>query len=124
MLHNIGFNDGRILSRLVDSWRNLYSLIEPDIVLFEHSPTAILASHGFSFRRVVLGSGFYSPPNVFPIRDLQYWASADQEVLEIEENELVERINHCIGIRGRDRREQLMKPAQQLDLIIGSIERF
>ncbi len=107
MLHNIGFNDRSTLSRLVSSWQNLYTLIQPDIVVFEHSPTALLSSLGLPFKKVILGSGFYSPPNVFPIPDLQYWESASLDLLAQEETELMECINDCLDLHGKGHLEQL-----------------
>ncbi len=52
---------------MVAGWRNLYRWLKPDAIVFDHSPTALLASGGESARRVLLGAGFYSPPDGTPM---------------------------------------------------------
>lgn len=36
--------------------------VEPDAVVFDHSPTALLAAKARTFRKTLLGSGFICPP--------------------------------------------------------------
>ena len=40
----------------------MFDLIQPDLVLFEHAPTALVASVGYGFKRVLVGNGFSIPP--------------------------------------------------------------
>lgn len=46
----------------VRAWRALFELVRPDLVLFEHSPTALIAAHAYSFKKVLVGHGFSIPP--------------------------------------------------------------
>lgn len=50
------------LEMYVRTWRSLFALVQPDICLFEHSPTALTAAYGYAFKKVLLGSGFMLPP--------------------------------------------------------------
>lgn len=50
------------LEMYVRAWRALFTLVRPDICLFEHSPTALIAAHGHAFKKVLLGSSFVLPP--------------------------------------------------------------
>ena len=59
---DVGFGNYDHLSTSGAAWRSLFEAERPDVVLFEHSPTALLASRGFDFRRVLVGSGFSCPP--------------------------------------------------------------
>lgn len=43
------------------AWCAIFDLVKPDLVLYEHSPTALIASGGYSFKKVLLGSGFTIP---------------------------------------------------------------
>jgi hypothetical protein len=43
-------------------WRNMFDLVRPDLVLFEHSPTALIAAHSYRFKKIVVGNGFTVPP--------------------------------------------------------------
>jgi hypothetical protein len=38
LLHNIGFGDLNELSGLTDAWRNLIRYVNPDAIVFDHSP--------------------------------------------------------------------------------------
>ncbi|OYU46257.1 MAG: hypothetical protein CFE44_03075 [Burkholderiales bacterium PBB4] len=46
----------------IRAWRGLFDLVRPDLVLFEHAPTALIASLGYTFKRVLAGNGFSIPP--------------------------------------------------------------
>jgi len=50
------------LEMYLRAWRALFDLVRPDLVLFEHSPTALIASGGYRFKKVLVGSGFSIPP--------------------------------------------------------------
>ena len=50
------------LEMLARAWRGLFDLVRPDVVLFEHAPTALVASHDYCFKKVLVGSGFMVPP--------------------------------------------------------------
>ena len=50
------------LAMNVRAWRSIFDLVLPDIVWFEHSPTALIASRSYHFRKVVFGAGFFVPP--------------------------------------------------------------
>ena len=56
------FGSADELEMYVRAWRALFALVRPDICLFEHSPTALVAAYGLGFKKVLLGSGFMLPP--------------------------------------------------------------
>lgn len=45
-LRRCGFHHGDALSGLVSAWRNLLSLIKPNLLLCDHSPVALLSARG------------------------------------------------------------------------------
>ena len=51
ILHNVGYEEVAELEGLVDAWRTIYELERPDLVIADHSPTALLALRGFPARR-------------------------------------------------------------------------
>jgi UDP-N-acetylglucosamine:LPS N-acetylglucosamine transferase len=66
VLYNTGFHSPRNLAGRMRAWRALFALLDPDLLVFDHSPTALLAAHGLKIPRVILGTGFGIPPAVSP----------------------------------------------------------
>ncbi len=56
------FTDANELAALVRAWRGLFDLVQPQAVLFEHSPTALIAALPYGFRKILIGQGFGLPP--------------------------------------------------------------
>lgn len=50
------------LAGYLKAWRQLYEEVQPDLVLFEHSPTALIAAYGCPFKKILVGNGFTAPP--------------------------------------------------------------
>jgi UDP:flavonoid glycosyltransferase YjiC (YdhE family) len=62
LLQNVGcvrFEDLQILSR---AWRTLFAMVRPDLVLCDHSPTALLAASLDEIPCAMIGTGFCCPP--------------------------------------------------------------
>lgn len=67
ILYNAGFGDVDFLTALIRSWQNLYELINPDLIIFDYSPTAMLAARNGKAKRLAIGTGFHLPPEMKPI---------------------------------------------------------
>ncbi len=77
ILHNVGFGDSGVLENLAGQWRNLMVELKPDLVLFDFSPTAMLAARGLDFPTAILGNGFCCVPGEDPIRPFETpWCGA------------------------------------------------
>ena len=77
ILYNAGYSDVNMLTAMIQSWRNLYDIIKPDIIIFDYSPTAMLAARNFDARRVAIGTGFHLPPETTPVPGI--WAELGRE---------------------------------------------
>jgi EryCIII-like glycosyltransferase len=60
-----GFASAEELEHLVRSWSDLIELVKPNLVVADHSPTALLACFGV-VRVITVGFGFYLPPSHHP----------------------------------------------------------
>lgn len=103
LLHNIGFADARLLGGLVSAWCALFDLIRPDVVVFDHSPSALLAAKAYAFRKVLCGSGFICPPPAKPLGVFFPAAMRQQDVQRIErvENDALNTANRVLAESGQ-----------------------
>jgi UDP:flavonoid glycosyltransferase YjiC (YdhE family) len=93
ILHDMAFGDDRALCGLTAAWRSLFQLVRPDLVLFDHSPTALLASRGLRFKRLVLGPGFNVVPDKHPLPSIRPWDGPQESTLVALEESLLKRCN-------------------------------
>ena len=68
VLYNEGLAEFASLSAGVAQWREIFRQVEPDVIIFDHSPTALLGARSVHARRAVFGVGFCCPasPRLFP----------------------------------------------------------
>ena len=78
ILSGIGYLDTRALTGMLKGWRFLFDAAKPDLVLFDHAPTALLASRGRAFARAVIGTGFTCWPAIDGLPALNKGVSAAQ----------------------------------------------
>ena len=57
LLLNIGCGDADCLTAQLQAWRNLFGLVQPDLLVCDHSPTALLAARAPSPRPSPRGRG-------------------------------------------------------------------
>jgi UDP:flavonoid glycosyltransferase YjiC (YdhE family) len=62
-----GFDDADELAALTRSWLSLFKLVQPDLVVVEHAPVALLAAAIAKLPAAQLGSGFMVPPRSAPM---------------------------------------------------------
>lgn len=67
ILQAAGWGDHTALTRLVRDWRAVIAEAQPDLVLAEHAPTAVLAARLDRLPVAMLGTGFSVPPRRTPM---------------------------------------------------------
>lgn len=92
VLWNVGFCDPHQLRQAVQQWHSLLQQFTPDVIVHDHSPTALLTSRDTSARRIHVGTGFTCPPNVTKMPDLRTWLPPDSRRLFVEE-QVVRNVN-------------------------------
>lgn len=61
MLEGFYGGDSTFLRSLCRAWEGLFDLVRPDLVIYDHSPTALIASLGQPWKKWIIGSGFMIP---------------------------------------------------------------
>lgn len=78
LLFHAGYLDARRLLSLVQAWRNLLEAIQPQLLLADHAPTALLAARASpAMATAVIGTGFFIPPAVAPLPSFREWERTD-----------------------------------------------
>ena len=86
-LFRFGFLDPGGLTSLLRAWRSLLKRLAPDLLVFDHAPTAMLATHGSGIPRVLTGNSFAVPPATRPLPRYRYWADDGRDAPRLEETE-------------------------------------
>ena len=94
------FFDEERLFDMVMGWKNLFDAIAPDLVVFDHSPTALVASKCISAKRVIFGTGFCSPPRMRLMPTIQPWANPSLKRLQNSEKRVLQSINGALSKLG------------------------
>ena len=97
MLDNIGFDDAQGLASLVAAWTNLFDLFDPDMIIFDHSPTALLAARSHRAKRVLHGLGFIAPPAVHPLPPIRPEFNPDMAQLVRDEEAVLSVVNSSLS---------------------------
>jgi len=95
-LHSIGFNDPQGLASLMAAWTSLFELVDPDLIVFDHSPTALLAARSHRAKRALQGLGFFAPPAVSPLPVIHSEPGSDPSQLARDENEVLAITNEAL----------------------------
>ena len=93
ILLRFGYHSPANLVGLVDAWRNLYQVLQPDLVVASHAPTALLAAKSLDLKAATLGYGFLVPPRETPMPNMRPWASVPHQRLSESEALVLNTVN-------------------------------
>jgi hypothetical protein len=99
ILLNCGFASVEGLLARCRAWRQLYQACNPDLVIYDHSPTAMAAFRGSAARGAISGTGFVVPP-LGPLPDLKQPPGADRAAANSHEIRVHEVVNQAFETLG------------------------
>ena len=102
ILHNQGFGELGGLRAMADAWRNIYDAVRPDLVIFDHSPMALLAARSCGAKRALVGTGFFCPLDEYPMPDLRPWLPSDPPRLAQDEDLVLAHANAVLASWGQE----------------------
>jgi UDP:flavonoid glycosyltransferase YjiC (YdhE family) len=97
ILMRYGYLDAEGLAGLVSAWRSLFSLHGSDMIVADHSPTALLAARSMGLPATTLGSGFYFPPRQTPMLNMRPWLNVPRERLEHSDAAILKTMNTVLA---------------------------
>lgn len=81
ILMRYGYLDAPLLAGMLRAWRGLLDTAQPDVLVVDHAPTALLAARGTRLARILFGSAFPVPPQADPTPNMRPWVAVPQERL-------------------------------------------
>jgi UDP-N-acetylglucosamine:LPS N-acetylglucosamine transferase len=100
ILNNSGYSSIPQLAGLIGAWRHLFALIEPDLIIADYCPTAVLASRESGIPRLQIATGFYiipkqgRTPNLFELQGLAH----DNTLILGFKNKILSNINAALEL--------------------------
>lgn len=96
ILIDLGYKSIQELEPLVSAWKNIFTLLKPDLVIADHSPTALLACRILDIKKITIGTGFFSPPKETPLPLFVGTNLQNQDRLVQHEKQVLDVINHVL----------------------------
>jgi len=107
ILHHCGFLSAPGLLGMVRAWRRLFDLLQPDLILFDHAPTALLAARGLPLARAGIGTGFTLPPQQEPLPPFMPNAQGLRQRIKAGEQSALVTANRVLKALGQPEMEAL-----------------
>lgn len=96
LLFHAGYLDAHGLGGLARAWRSLLTQCQPELLLADHAPTALLAARGLPLRTAVFGLAFALPPRRQPLPLLRDWEAPSPDRLAAAEQRALQSCNEVL----------------------------
>ncbi len=91
-----GYDSVASLLPLVEQWRENFLSYGTELVIVDHSPTALVAARTLNIPITLFGTGFCAPPPVYPLPSITPWLNSDEDFLIKIELDVVTVINKVL----------------------------
>jgi UDP:flavonoid glycosyltransferase YjiC (YdhE family) len=104
-----GYGDSATLLPLLRCWIHFLVTLEADLIVADHSPTALLAAKLLDIPSIMTGTGFTVPPAIHPMPSVAPWRvsmdgkAAVQSELFVEDKKLLHSINETVSALNFDK---------------------
>jgi UDP:flavonoid glycosyltransferase YjiC (YdhE family) len=96
-----GYHNCDDLNGLVTGWREIFKLTQTDLLIADHSPTALLAARSLTLPSMLYGSGFFIPPKQTPLPNMRPWIAIPDNKLAAIEAIVLNNINQVLTLHGQ-----------------------
>jgi hypothetical protein len=94
IVFHCGYLEPSALRGMVAGWRDLFAVLQPDLVVADFAPTALLAARSMGLRSASVGNGFFSPP---PAEALPAWQQGIEARLASSEARMLATANTVLA---------------------------
>ena len=99
LLHH-GYGSAKGLFSLTMAWQSLFEILQPDLLVLDYAPTALLAARGWDMPKIVISSGFGERSPGLPDLCLRPWHEQGKELTLASEKLVVSVANRVLIKRG------------------------
>jgi UDP:flavonoid glycosyltransferase YjiC (YdhE family) len=117
ILMRYGYFNADGLVGLVSAWRSLFALHGSDVIVADHSPTALLSARSMGLAATTLGTGFYFPPRQTPMPNMRTWLNVPRGRLENSDMLVLNNMNTVLAAHK-------VKPLVSVSELFGIEENF
>ncbi|WP_415893744.1 glycosyltransferase [Neptuniibacter sp. PT8_73] len=117
ILQNRGFQGPKVLRGIVRSWHGIFKVTQPDLLIFDYAPSAMLAARNLACPKVNIGSGFSELVPGSPCSVMRTDLKDAAKLTKLMESRIVGLIN-CICDQFGYHRVQFLSDLYQYDLAI------
>jgi hypothetical protein len=96
MLFNTGFSSAWQLCGIVNSWQSILEAVHPDLIIFDHSPAALVAARISTAKRVIIGSGFCCPAVSDQMPDWRPLMNNNPDKIRDDERNVLDNVNQVL----------------------------
>lgn len=112
-----GYWHGHAVWQRISGWRNTLAHLQPDVLICDHAPAALLASRDAVYPRVALGNGFTLPPRTTPMLSLQPWFPIPKNRLTDIDRVFLEVVDPILS-------ERALPPLGRVDALFDGVDRW
>lgn len=91
-----GYLQAEALTGLVEGWRGVMSLCQPDVIVADYAPTATLAARTLGIPVASVGIGFYVPPDASPLPPFRTWEPIAAGRVEHYDRQVLATVNEVL----------------------------
>jgi len=100
ILLTCGYLEANAIEGLVEGWRHMFGLLQPDLLVADYAPTAVLAARSMGLRCATLGIGFYMPPQGQALPPLRDWEPVPAQRMAAAEARVLTSANAVLALHG------------------------
>ena len=100
VLLTCGYLNANTLQGLYTGWRSLLANLQPDLLVADYAPTAVLAARSLGIHSAAIGIGFSMPPDVSPLPSMRDWEAVAHGRVEAADKQMLASINGVLQSTG------------------------